>query len=150
MFKILTSFCILDLGNAWRISTNLAEIKQGTLLSDDDIDNDGLNDGEEVHKYNTNPCCDDTDGDGALDGKEIELGTNPLVADKTFNISMESDDEDTVKASVSIGLSGEQIDTLSVEKFENDFLFPENMPGYIGSAYDFSVEGDFESAIINF
>ena len=96
------------------------------------------------------PCCDDTDGDGASDGKETELGTDPLVADKTFNISMESDDEDTVKASVSIGLSGEQIDTLCVEKVESDFLFPENMPGYIGAAYDFSVEGDFESAIINF
>ena len=31
-----------------------------------------------------------------------------------------------------------------------DYLFPEDMPGYIGAAYNFSVEGDFDTARISF
>ena len=30
-----------------------------------------------------------------------------------------------------------------------DYLFPEDMPGYIGAAYNFSVEGNFDTAKIS-
>ena len=57
---------------------------------------------------------------------------------------------DTVKASVKISLTGKQVNTLSVNRFNNDFLFPEDMPGYIGGAYDFKVEGEFDQATLCF
>ena len=42
-----------------------------------DIDQDGLLDGDEVLKYNTDPRNPDTDGDGLLDGDEVAIGLNP-------------------------------------------------------------------------
>ncbi|MBQ5447077.1 MAG: VWA domain-containing protein, partial [Lachnospiraceae bacterium] len=52
--------------------------------------------------------------------------------------------------SVKISLTGKQVNTLSVNRFNNDFLFPEDMPGYIGGAYDFKVEGEFDQATLCF
>lgn len=52
-------------------------------------------------------------------------------------MSYKAGGEDTVEASVDIVLDGTQIDSLAVEKFDDEFLFPVNMPGYIGGAYDF-------------
>jgi len=93
----------------------------------------------------------DTDGDGVSDGKEMELGTDPLVVQSKFSIYLSADnDDDSVTASVQIDLSGEQVETLSIEAEKNETFFPETMPGYIGRAYDFSVEGEFDRATISF
>lgn len=130
---------------------NLEEKKSNTNPYVEDTDKDGLNDYEEVKKYNTNPTNPDTDGDKVSDGKEIELGTDPLVAEQSFEVSATATDEDTVTVSVdNLELSGEQVETLKVEKYNNNYFFPENMPGYIGGAYNFHVDGDFESATIRF
>lgn len=132
---------------------NLSEVEMGTDLAKADTDSDGLTDYEEYVVYDTEPLNDDSDEDGASDGREIELGTDPLVADEVFYIVTQADieeSEDTVKASVEAVLSGEQVDTLSVEKYEDDLLFPETMPGYVGSAYEFRVEGDMDTATICF
>lgn len=51
--------------------------------ADQDDDNDGLTDDEELFVYGTNPLNPDTDNDGVFDKKEIEIGKNPLIADKT-------------------------------------------------------------------
>lgn len=130
--------------------TNLREIELGTDLLKADSDSDNLNDYEEVSIYGTNPLKEDTDGDGASDGKEIEYGTNPLVADSSFTLSLNSTEEDTVKVSVSTTLSGNQVDSFQVEKYENELFFPDTMPGYLGGAYDFSVDGNIDSATIRF
>ena len=51
--------------------------------TDQDDDNDGLTDEEEIFVYGTNPLNTDSDNDGVSDKKEIEIGKNPLIADKT-------------------------------------------------------------------
>ena len=129
---------------------NLEEATFKTNPYISDTDKDGLSDSEEVKKYNTNPIIADTDGDGVSDGKEIEIGTNPLVAETSFEINEKSTDEDTVSVSVKTTLSGNQVETLKIEKYNNEYFFPESMPGYIGGAYDFYVDGSFNSATIQF
>lgn len=128
----------------------IEEIEQQTNPFIADSDDDGLVDGEEVHKYCTKPDVKDTDKDGVNDGKEIEIATDPLVAENEFKVTATAQEEDSVKVSVSTSLSGNQVETLSVHKFTNDFLFPTTMPGYIGGAYDFNVEGTFSSATLRF
>jgi hypothetical protein len=53
----------------------------GTGIDDTDSDDDGLNDGDEVFVYSTDPLDSDTDDDGISDGDEIDAGTDPLVPD---------------------------------------------------------------------
>lgn len=130
--------------------SNQEEISLGTDPTVTDTDNDKLSDYEEQKVYGTNPLEADTDGDGVSDGKEIELGTNPLVYQSSFQLSVSSEYDGPVKASVDIELEGRQVETMTVKKYENEFLFPADMPGYIGGAYDFSVDGTFESATIRF
>lgn len=130
--------------------SNICEFTIGTSIVIVDTDEDGLNDDVEYNVYGTHPLSKDTDGDGASDSKEIEYGTNPLVYEDKFEVSYKAGGEDAVKASVDIILDGTQVDSLAVEKFDNEFLFPVNMPGYIGGAYDFSVNGTFDKATIKF
>lgn len=61
--------------------TNLEEFQNGTDPNNPDTDGDGILDGDEVHKYHTNPLKADTDGDGLTDAEEIRLGTDPLNPD---------------------------------------------------------------------
>lgn len=129
---------------------NATELLKGTNPLKTDTDEDGLTDGEEVFTYETNPLLADTDGDGVSDGTEIKMGTNPLAAEDSFPVTEYYEGEAKVKAGVTITLAGSQVETLSVEQVENETLFPETIPGYIGEAYDFYVEGSFESATLHF
>ena len=130
--------------------TNIEEVKNGTDPAAADTDNDGLSDKEEK-TYNTDSNKADTDGDGVSDGKEVELGTDPIKAEDEFEVELTAADEgDSVSASVEIELSGEQVETLSIDSVDNETFFPEEMPGYMGKAYDFNVEGKFSSATISF
>lgn len=43
-----------------------------------DTDNDGLNDYDEIYKYQTKPRVADTDGDGYSDGQEVKNNYDPL------------------------------------------------------------------------
>ncbi len=129
---------------------NNLECVIGTDIFEIDTDSDGLTDIEEYEDYKTNPCVHDTDGDGVYDGTEIELETNPCLYERTFNVTAESVEEDDVKASVRLALTGKQVETLSVKRCDNDLYFPKDMPGYIGGAYDFKVDGAFDSATISF
>ena len=131
--------------------TNLEEVKLGSDPMAMDTDGDDISDLEEVSVYGTNPLLLDTDGDAVSDGKEIELGTDPLTVQDSFNVIAEAEDNiDSVNPSVKIELDGSQVETLHVEAFENESFFPETMPGYMGKAYDFSVEGEFDEATISF
>ncbi len=130
--------------------SNLTEINSSTDPVDNDSDDDELLDGEEI-TLGTNPNEEDTDDDEVSDGKELELGTDPLTAQTTFSMNLSADnDGEGATASVQMNLSGDQVETLSIEPVENDTFFPEDMPGYMGQAYDFNVEGEFDSADISF
>ena len=62
--------------------TNLEEENLLTDLNNPDTDGDGVSDGDEVHKYKSNPLSTDSDGDLLNDGFEVNvLHTDPTKAD---------------------------------------------------------------------
>ncbi len=62
--------------------SDLEEYLGTTDPTKQDTDEDGLNDGDEVHTYGTDPLEPDTDGDGLNDGDEVNTyGTDPLDRD---------------------------------------------------------------------
>lgn len=123
---------------------NHQELALGTDPAKADTDSDGLTDGQEL-ALGTDPLSDDTDEDGVSDGYEITIGTDPLVPEDTFSVS----EEDGI-ASVEVELEGQQVETLTVTPVDNQTLFPETIPGYLGQAYNFEVEGSFDTADISF
>lgn len=124
------------------------------MIASLDTDQDELKDIDEP-KYKTDPNNPDTDGDGAKDGLEVYYGTDPLKADQDFSQSLSSgtvSEETPVSARVDIELKGEQLGTLDVSPVgvEENVLLSSNIPGYLGSAYDFEVQGEFDEATISF
>lgn len=124
--------------------SNARELALGTDPSKPDTDSDGLPDGQELRE-GTDPLLDDTDGDGVTDGYETELGTDPLTPEDSFRVSQEQG-----IASVELELDGEQVETLTVSPVDSQALFPESIPGYLGQAYNFEVDGAFQTADISF
>lgn len=124
--------------------SNLDELAQGTDLGETDTDDDGIFDGDENRTYGTDPLNADTDGDGVTDGQELELNADPLTAQSSFDVT-----QSVGNASVDIALAGDQVGSLTVNPVTST-LFPEDMPGYLGQAYDFTVDGTFETADISF
>ncbi len=124
--------------------TNLEELAWGTALNKQDTDGDGLTDGQE-RSTGTNLLSDDTDGDGVTDGREVELGTDPGTYESSFEVTQQQG-----TASVEMELEGQQVETLTIKPVDSQTLFPESIPGYLGQAYDFQVEGQFETADISF
>lgn len=91
----------------------------------------------------------DSDGDGANDLWETANGYDPNYYDAEFNVTGSSTDG-IISASVNLNLKGNQADSLLVTPISNGGYFTENIPGYMGSAFDFEVEGYFDSAVITF
>ncbi|MEK7681160.1 MAG: hypothetical protein AAB348_03915 [Patescibacteria group bacterium] len=60
------------------------EKEAGTDPNVADTDADGLNDGDELIIWRTDPINPDSDGDTYLDGKEVKNGYNPLGLGKLF------------------------------------------------------------------
>ena len=98
------------------------ECELGTDPWNPDTDDDGLQDGYEVHVTNTSallndtdfdllldgdeltwktdPLYNDTDRDGLWDGRELNFGTNPLYKDTDYDGINDSEDPDTYAAHV--------------------------------------------------
>lgn len=125
-----------------------------------DSDGDGLNDKEEK-KYGTNPNKQDSDDDGLLDKEEIELGSDPLHPDSNGNGIKDGDEKYMIRKDADVQaddapaldmkLKGEQIKTLHIEKVSDDDIFlNENIPGWLGGAWEFEVEGEFQQARVSF
>ena len=133
--------------------SNLQEYELGTNPANPDTDYDGLSDIEELD-LGADPLVYDTDKDGMGDGFELEQGYDPLVMDGVIEITKEltSDDKNPsnrIKASVKVKIDPKNAESLDIETYET-MLVNENMPGYIGSAFNFSLYGEFEESTINF
>lgn len=62
--------------------SNLEEYLNETSITEIDTDGDGLNDGDEVNVYESDPNTADTDGDGLNDGDEVNThSSSPTLAD---------------------------------------------------------------------
>lgn len=127
----------------------------GTNPIEMDSDNDGLNDGDEINNYKTNPLDKDTDGDGATDFWEIENGFDPLTFDNSFVIEESFSDisnANPVVASVQTSVKGNQINSLNVQQVDySDYnLISDCIPGYMGDAYEFSIDGEINEATLTF
>lgn len=127
--------------------TNLTEKSGGTSPILRDTDGDGLDDNEEP-TYNTDPTKYDTDGDGASDGDEVRLGTNPISAETSFNEKAAFGDGTPtervpVTVSVNATVTGDQVGTLDISPvtYADDPMISPTIPGYLGSAYDLTLEG---------
>ena len=129
---------------------NISELKQGTDPKMSDTDGDGLSDFDEIKTYKTDPLNADTDGDGANDGWEVANKYDPLKKENRFSLKEEISNED-IAVKVEMDVDGNCVEALSVNENNEDMLFNDKLPGYIGSAYDFSLSGkSFDSAKISF
>lgn len=72
--------------------TNEVELNKGTLPGVRDTDSDGLDDGQEVNTYGTQPLNPDTDGEGLKDGDEVGKGLNPNNQDTDGDGILDSQD----------------------------------------------------------
>lgn len=136
-------------------------LKTNPLKADTDVDE--LNDGDEV-KFGTNPSESDTDQDKLLDGEEKPLGFDPtkkdtnsngiIDGDETVSITTKPDtdnqDEHIVPSvTISSPAAGSRTTTITNLGERNSFL-KEEIPGYLGSAYDFETEVDIDEAQMTF
>ena len=135
---------------------NLFEIRDFcTNPSFFDSDNDFLSDYDEIKTYLTDPNNKDTDFDGVDDGTEISLGTDPLKAEDTFvsdAVCGAVNEDNPVSASAKVRGDADTADSLKIEEVTvaDDIRLGSTIPGYLGSAFDFSVDGQMTSAEITF
>ena len=128
-----------------------------------DTDEDSISDYDEYTSLKTDPTKKDTDEDGLNDGDELIYLMSPnnpdtlndgiLDGDREFSVkkSGPTSDNDSVDVSIDIDLKGNQIESFIIEKVDSDDIFLNmDIPGYIGNAYDFTVDGEFDSATVSF
>ena len=144
--------------------SNILELTMNGYPFISDTDGDGLIDGIEF-SIGTQIITVDTDNDGLSDGKEIELGTDPLVADtdgdgildgqEKFDVVFLPENyevDELVQPTINMVADISCIESFGMELVNNykDTFFTDNMPGYMGQAYDFTTQGDFDSATLTF
>lgn len=137
--------------------TTIKELKLGTSLTNADTDSDGLTDYEEVI-FGTDPTVADTDYDGVNDAMEIILGTNPLIkdtngdgildGDEIFNYLGESDGDNAVQVNVSFDAPASQISSFEMQSLDDSVILNSDLPGYLGAAYSFTMNGKFDRALL--
>lgn len=95
----------------------------------------------------------DTDGDGASDAWEREHGTSIISYDNSFYaIETCEDYSGALRATVYVELDGKQVDSLNVSTVSTmDCPYVSSaIAGYMGQAFEFSVDGSFDTATIEF
>ncbi len=120
-----------------------------------DSDYDSITDYDEINIYGTDPNNDDSDGDGVIDGIEVMIGSDPLKAEDSFVTEAsygEISDETPVVVSVEAVTDAQGAGTLTIDNIDvtDNVLISKSIPGYLGCAYDFSIEGNLSYATITF
>ena len=139
-----------ELSNAYEISTNSDPLNI-------DTDGDKLNDNEE-YEFGTSLIDKDTDIDGISDYDETLLNTDPLKSNDTqgsftkeFRANEICDNYDyAVIPTIKLTADATGILTFNMERLENNCLLNSNIPGYLGSAYNFTTDGNIENAELTF
>ena len=130
--------------------SNIQECLSGTLNYCVDTDGDLISDYDEICLYHTNPLEVDTDGDGAGDKWEIDNGFDPLKYNDTFSIKNITEGYNT-SIDIDLVAKGEYIESFSCVVFEEGpYTFNKSSAGYMGNAFDFTLDGEFESAKIKY
>ncbi len=136
--------------------TNIDEIRLGLDPAFNDSDIDDLTDYDEINVYNTDPAKKDTDEDGVSDGEEVRLGTNPLKKEEKFKETASEGgnvtENNPVSVEAKVTVDSSQVGTLEINPvtYSDNPLISPSVPGYLGVAYDFSIDGDFEEAELIF
>ena len=120
-----------------------------------DTDFDGLTDAEELNTYGTDPLKADSDGDGANDGIEAAYGSDPCQEETIFIQKAASEpvsENNPVAVEVIANVSGDLLGTVTVTKadYVNHPFATGNIPGALGSAYEFTAGGDINNAFVTF
>lgn len=133
--------------------TNGEEHVLGTDIQTSDTDKDGLDDYYEYKTSNTNPLKADTDGDGLSDGVEIDVGLDPLHTKsdgRTLDGKRKFDK--TVKVDgLTLNITGDaNIENVFVGTV--DSINIQNIPGALSDMYEFFMpDGNtFDSATVEF
>ncbi len=121
----------------------------GILDGQEDNDNDGISNLEEFEMV-IDPNDADTDGDGLSDSNELKYNMNPndrdslddgiLDGNREFSITVacEASDNGLAVPNLDITLTGNQIDSLSTIKLEDDDPFlNSDIPGYLSNGMNF-------------
>lgn len=128
-----------------------------------DTDFDGLDDKAE-RDLGTNPNELDTDGDGVSDQLEIKLGLNPLKkdskgdgindGDRKFSKTIKSDKgnvDPNIVPTITTELPANKLNSFYLYKIDDDHpVLNKNLPGYLGSAYEFKAGLPISSADVTF
>ena len=144
--------------------SNLDEYTNNTDPCNRDTDSDGLTDGDEFHRYGTNPLVVDTDSDGLGDGDEVALGLDPLTADtdgdgildgaERFDQSaiFDAADSDDAIDTITISFNGtKNINTSTdVDSVMNKDWMCSNVAGLVGEPYEITSDSNFDQATITF
>ena len=119
--------------------TNLEEWQNLTRHMVADTDSDGLEDGEEVDTYSTDPTDNDTDGDGYNDKFEVTNSSDPTdstslppVPDSLISVDLQGSNEGALFPSEPVLMSGFEVRAGIVTDVWNAI----NIPGHPNTATD--------------
>jgi hypothetical protein len=119
--------------------TNLEEWQNLTRPMVADTDSDGLEDGEEVDTYSTDPTDNDTDGDGYNDKFEVTNSSDPTdstslppVPDSLISVDLQGSNEGALFPSEPVLMSGFEVRAGIVTDVWNAI----NIPGHPNTATD--------------
>jgi hypothetical protein len=119
--------------------TNLEEWQNLTRPMVADTDSDGLEDGEEVDTYSTDPTDNDTDGDGYDDKFEVTNSSDPTdstslppVPDSLISVDLQGSNEGALFPSEPVLMSGFEVRAGIVTDVWNAI----NIPGHPNTATD--------------
>lgn len=114
-----------------------------------DTDSDTLSDYDEIFVYKTDPNKKDTDGDGLNDNDELRIGSDPLIPETSFSETLDipADDQHSTAVKVTVDdLTAAQVTSFSAARSTLYALTDPNIPGFIDSGYNFTVNGTISGA----